>query len=465
MNPYILERPKFNLVDAFSRGREQGQNYRMNQQNLAENDYKIAESKRLQQENEKIKQIFGGLLKQSGGNIEKAQKVAVTEFPEYAQVLSRGFAQLRGDMPDPIKQQQDQLNLQTDKNELIVKYGAPLAQEFLNRPPGEQLEGFRDFANQLNQAGIPILPEWVDNGYTPEAVGQIQSLAASGGGQQSKSLPANLQIYEAVKNMSPEERLLYMETVRSPQWLDMGTNRFNPLTGERYAKDAPIQDQPFFKELQASASERGKLQTQIELEPQLEQAKTNMSKIVGAQKVVNVVNTLRDKYDNLRKLGGIVDLENSTLENILASTSQSSVGQAFQSIVGSDAQSIRNEIKTLRTWGLLAIKDAAQLGTTSMNTAAEMKIFLDLATKPEGDYQSNIESLKMFEKTYGEVLQTAPGTHKNNMDGFDDFDAFVANYKSRKTLQTAPGTYKNNVEEPKTIKMVRDPKTGKLVRQ
>jgi biotin operon repressor len=111
-------------------------------------------------------------------------------------------------------------------------------------------------------------------------------------------------------------------------------------------------------------------------------------------------------------LGGIVDTSKNGLDNIIASSKSSDIGQAIQKVFGGSEQSIRNDIKTLRTWGLLAIKEAADLGTTSMNTAAEMEKFLALATDTKTDLQANMNALKMFEEMYGMALETPEGTHR-----------------------------------------------------
>lgn len=178
MNPYILQRPEFNLVDAFSRGREQGQNFRANQQSLAENDYKLSEAKRLQQENEKIKKIFGGLLKQSGGNIDQAQKVAVTEFPEYAQVLSRGFAQLRGDMPDPIKREQQRLDLQSAKTDEFLPRFKPMVDRLVSMAPEQQKQYWPTFVRSVEAIGSGLPDYMLEQGLTPEALEELQMVAS-----------------------------------------------------------------------------------------------------------------------------------------------------------------------------------------------------------------------------------------------------------------------------------------------
>jgi len=317
-----------------------------------------------------------------------------------------------------LQKKADEQTLSKNALALESEYGVPMTKRFLQLPEVERLDQFGNYLQSRKDAGLPVNPMWIDQGYTPDVGKQLDMMSAIQSGiSGSDKMPMSVQ--ETIWfNAQPKEiQDKHIALKRSQQQMNLGGQIAfrDPMGGgitESYNVTPKPQDMPFFKELQSAASERGKLETQIELAPQLEQAKSNISKIQGASKVVNVVNTLRDKYNKLRDLGGIVDLEKSSIDNIIASGSQSEIGQSFQKIIGSEAQSIRNEIANLRTWGLLAIKDAANLGTTSMNTAKEMEVFLTLATDPKGDFQSNIENLKMFEEMYGKVLQTPPGTYR-----------------------------------------------------
>ena len=357
-----------------------------------------------------------GVLDQMNALIEKRRQNLIAQ--RQAEIEAQREAELRKREDEKYQMEQEQLKRQQD---FRSKIGAGV--QGRAQGPATQSGEYPTFRERDFTPQEVIQEAMTSEAYDPLQLAQSQL-------RPEANLPANLQIHEAVKNMDPQERQLYYQTVRSSQYLDLGTHRLNPLTDERYDKEVPLQDLPFFKQLVAEATETGKMGAQIKLKPELDLAISNMKKIPGAKKVVTVVNTLRDKYEKLRKLRGVVDLDAGWLSNLITSGTRSTIGQTFQRWIGTDAQSLRDEIKTLRTWGLLAIKDAADLGTTSMNTAAEMKIFLDVATDPDASFQANTENLNVFEKTYGKVLQTPPGTHKNNMD---EYDYFIANYKPGKT--------------------------------
>jgi hypothetical protein len=166
------------------RGREQVENMRANRQTRELNDLRLqSERDRIAQDamargqDEKLKQAFSSLLKQSGGNVDLAQQEANRQYPDYALPLNEAFAKLRGSSPDPMKKREQQMGLQSDQAEMTKNYVVPMVKKFLELPEGDRLEQFGQFNNFLNQNfGFQPPQEWVEQGYTPDVGQQLQQM-------------------------------------------------------------------------------------------------------------------------------------------------------------------------------------------------------------------------------------------------------------------------------------------------
>jgi hypothetical protein len=81
--------------------------------------------------------------------------------------------------------------------------------------------------------------------------------------------------------------------------------------------------------------------------------------------------------DELDTSGGITSTAKGTLSNILASLSSSTVGQATGRIVGSEDQTRRDELKSIRLQLLNSIKQATGMGSGQLNSNVELQTWLN----------------------------------------------------------------------------------------
>jgi hypothetical protein len=415
MNPYIIERqPQPNLIDAFMRGREQVENMRANRQTRELNDLRLqSERDRIDQEkiaraqSEKLKQAFGTIIKQSGGDWGRAEQMAQTQYPEQADMLMKGFAQIRENQYNPMAQRKEQLGVQSEQNELVSKYGAPKAKAFLSMEPQDQMDYFTDFVSDLKQTGIPVPPQWED-GFTPESLNQVKMLASMESSQQG-SLPANLQVFNAYKNMTPEEKQTYQEATRAQQWLDQGSYRYNSLTGEKLTKDIPIQETPGFKANVAGASESAKIDAQVAGIPKIMEAKGEISpkqiKEESQDKFESILGGLEENYKNLAKLGGIVDLNQGKLSNLGARAKSTKLGQTVQGAVGSEEQVLREQINMAKPALINMLRQASGMSAKNMDSEKELKFFLQTATDETKSLQANLSAIKSLRDLYGKEMK------------------------------------------------------------
>jgi hypothetical protein len=124
-------------------------------------------------------------------------------------------------------------------------------------------------------------------------------------------------------------------------------------------------------------------------------------KLAGAGDVSGMVAGLRDYYTQLGEKGSITDPSKGTIDNLIASSSSSTLGQVFGSAVGSSAQSIRNSIAQQRPLLLQAIKNATGMSAKQMDSNAELKMYLASATDPKLDLKANLDALDNIERLYG----------------------------------------------------------------
>lgn len=121
----------------------------------------------------------------------------------------------------------------------------------------------------------------------------------------------------------------------------------------------------------------------------------------GQETVTSLVSTLKDNYDNLNKLGGIVSTERGALENIRAQTMTTGAGQLVGGAVGTQSQKVRNEIKQTRPLLLNAIKEATGMTAKQMDSNVELQMYLSAATDPALGYEANMSALANLDKLYG----------------------------------------------------------------
>jgi hypothetical protein len=111
--------------------------------------------------------------------------------------------------------------------------------------------------------------------------------------------------------------------------------------------------------------------------------------------------TLADHYRKLDKLSAAVNVEKSTIDNVLASLRASDFGQALGRFAGTDEQSVRNMINSMRPTLVNDIRQASEMGAKGMDSEKELEFFLQAATDPKRDLQSNMAALKVLDNAYG----------------------------------------------------------------
>lgn len=144
----------------------------------------------------------------------------------------------------------------------------------------------------------------------------------------------------------------------------------------------------------------------------------------GRQQVSDMLQDLQAKYGNLNEKGGIVNTERGISENLLAKARSSYVGQVVGGAVGTEEQALRQAIENSRPLLINALRQATGMSAKAMDSNRELQFYLQAATDPTQDLQSNLNALRVLDKTYGlnlgigENLDTSknPTQQNNNTD-------------------------------------------------
>lgn len=136
--------------------------------------------------------------------------------------------------------------------------------------------------------------------------------------------------------------------------------------------------------------------------------KANSAQETGRDTVSTVVDQLRTGYGKLNASKAIVNPQNSLMNNLSAGIASSAPGQAASNLAGTEAQSIRNEIKMTRPLLLQQIMKATGMSAKQMDSNAELKLWLSTATDPSVDIKSNLAALDNIEKMYGMPKAATP---------------------------------------------------------
>jgi hypothetical protein len=110
---------------------------------------------------------------------------------------------------------------------------------------------------------------------------------------------------------------------------------------------------------------------------------------------------LANHYVTLDSTGAMLNVDNSTLDNIMAASRSSAVGQMFGRITGSNEQSIRSSIKKLKPLIVQDIRRATDMGARGLDSEKELEFYLQAATDEKTDIQSNIAAIVVLDEAYG----------------------------------------------------------------
>ena len=247
-------------------------------------------------------------------------------------------------------------------------------------------EGLMQGAQMFNQAGNPRMAYM----YQQAAQARQAELANISRAQaQQKLYEAQAQKAGKEEDLTKYGRLQKVEVgvEGKPDYRQQAL--YDPLTGDTQNIGAPYR---VTAAIAAEAKAGAAATKQSQAEEKSSKAKETVNTLVA---------TLKDSYDQLNKLGGIVSTERGALGNIAAQIGTTGAGQIAGGAIGTQTQKYRNQIKQTRPLLLNAIKEATGMTAKQMDSNVELKMYLDAATSPELGYEANIAALSNLDKLYG----------------------------------------------------------------
>lgn len=126
----------------------------------------------------------------------------------------------------------------------------------------------------------------------------------------------------------------------------------------------------------------------------------------GQQQLSSTVDDMINKYKQLQGLGGTTSTQNTMGQNMMATAKNSSLGQGIQRMVGTQEQSVRNQINMGIPALINDIRATTGMSAKAMDSNAELQFYLQMATNPQVDVQSNLNALENIRRKY---LSATPG--------------------------------------------------------
>lgn len=129
-------------------------------------------------------------------------------------------------------------------------------------------------------------------------------------------------------------------------------------------------------------------------------AKREEKEGMGKETLRNTLDDLRSMYMQLDELKAISNTGRSAPSNAANYVATSGVGQGVGKMLGTDAQTIRDKIKSSRLQLLNAVKSATGMSAQQLNSNMELQTWLQAVTDPGQSYQTNIGIIDNLENAY-----------------------------------------------------------------
>jgi hypothetical protein len=108
-------------------------------------------------------------------------------------------------------------------------------------------------------------------------------------------------------------------------------------------------------------------------------------------------------YEALAGIGGMTSPKRSPVANVTAYARASGYGQEAERALGTEAQTLRDNIKNTRLRLFMQIKDATGATASQMNSNVEMQAWLDAMTNPQQSIETVRETLKQMDSVIAGV--------------------------------------------------------------
>lgn len=137
--------------------------------------------------------------------------------------------------------------------------------------------------------------------------------------------------------------------------------------------------------------------------PTAAQAAKTEAQAQARQALSQDLQTVLGYYNSLNEMGGMTSPTRSIAENVLASARATGVGQEAERTVGTQAQTLRDNISNSRQRLLVHIKNATGASAQQMNSNVELQTWLNALTNPRQSIETVRETLGQLDSVIASV--------------------------------------------------------------
>lgn len=125
------------------------------------------------------------------------------------------------------------------------------------------------------------------------------------------------------------------------------------------------------------------------------------------------LSTAKTLVNDLASKGGMTSTSKSSLSNLITSLGTSTVGQIGSRMMGTEVQSKRDELASVRLQLFNAVKEATGMSSTQLNSNVELQTWLKSLGSPDMTKEANLAILTNLENRYLKGMKPAAGTADN----------------------------------------------------
>lgn len=120
------------------------------------------------------------------------------------------------------------------------------------------------------------------------------------------------------------------------------------------------------------------------------------------------LNELRQIYGTLKKMGAMVSPAQAADKNVVARIRASGIGQVLEGAVGTQAQTQRDRIASIRPGLMQSLAKATGMTGKQLDSNADVKLFMQTVTNPAASYEANIKAIDGLERFLKANRKKAP---------------------------------------------------------
>lgn len=132
----------------------------------------------------------------------------------------------------------------------------------------------------------------------------------------------------------------------------------------------------------------------------------------GKETLGDILSTAQTLVKDLKDTGGMSSTSAGALSNLITSTQTGTAGQFLGGVFGTEAQSKRDQLKSVRLQLLNAIKEATGMSAQQLNSNVELQTYLKSLGSEGMTAEANLAIIDNLSKTYLGKSMAPPGKPK-----------------------------------------------------